>query len=439
METTSARGLDYSTTEPAVAAALDDFTDRLLHVDPGAERILTVVQDFPHEAGLRVAAAFFFLFGQTPDAQREADDHLAEARRHLSRLNARERAWVRGLELWQQKAFDAAATAFEEITRGWPQDLLGLRAAEFLYYVLGQQYSGPRFIAHTERMAPLHGDDSDFLAIHAFANELCGHMHAARTHADRALALRAGNPWAQHALAHVLLWEGNTDSAAKLMDGWLAQWPLVARAVHCHNAWHVAVMHLDRLENDRAYAVYDAHVWGKTPEYVVEQLDAIAFLWRAEMAGVAVDAARWHSILPYIRPVCTTLFMPFATAHYAYALARGGDTATVAALLAATQARAADDDAEAVQVWQPVGRHVVNAAAALGAGDAHAAAASFDAAMPAITRIGGSDAQDDLFRFAYIDSLKRADRRADAAAFLNERLARKRASPLETQLLAALN
>lgn len=66
-------------------------------------------------------------------------------------------------------------------------------------------------------------EDPDFLAIHALANELCGRMDLARIHAEHALRLRATNPWAQHALEHVLLWEGNQDAAAIRMDGWLDQ------------------------------------------------------------------------------------------------------------------------------------------------------------------------------------------------------------------------
>ena len=130
--------------------------------------------------------------------------------------------------------------------------------------------------------------------------------------------------------------------------------------------------------------------------------------------------------------------MPFATAHYAYALARGGDTDAVASLLRITAARAADPDAEACRVWAPVGADVVNAAAALGAGRATEAAALFERAMPRMTCIGGSDAQDDLFRFAHIDSLRRAGRRADACAALRSRLEHKPASPLERELLGAL-
>jgi hypothetical protein len=432
------RAVDHSTRDARALRALEDFADRVLSLAQSAEGILDAAQADPDEPSLRLAAAFFWLFGQTAQAQAEAGRHLDVARTGAARLNSRERAWMDALDAWHAKAFDAAATRFEAITAAWSADLLAVRAAEFLYYVLGQQYCGPRYAAHTERLAIEHVADPDFLAMHAFANELCGRTEAARALAERAIELRARNPWAQHALAHVFLREGNGDAAAVLMERWLGEWPRSVRTVYCHDAWHLALMHLDRLEIDRAFAVYDEHVWSRTPDLVVEQLDAIAFLWRAEMAGIAVEATRWQSILPHVRTTWPTLFMPFVSAHYAYALARAGDLEAADALLRLADARAAQDDDEALRVWRPAGRAVVRAAAALGSGDARAAARELEPVMPLVTRIGGSDAQDDLFRFAFVDSLSRCGRRTDAAAYLRDRLSGKPASPLETRLLEAL-
>ncbi len=432
------RAGDVSTTEPAAVSALQDFTDRLLGLRQGMEAILDAVRTMPDEPSLQIAAAFFWLFGQTPDAQEQAAQNLAAARLHADRLEPREQAWLRALDLWQAKSFDAAARIFEDVTARHPEDLTALRAAEFLYYVMGQQYSGARFFAHTTRLADQHAADPDFLAMHAFASELSDRPREARAHAEKAIDLREINPWAQHALEHVLLWEGNTEAAAALMDDWLAQWSQVARTVHCHNAWHVALMHLDRLENLTALRVFKEHVWEITPTLVVEQLDAIAFLWRAEMAGIPVQPDQWAKFLPYIEPLCETLFMPFSTAHYAYALARAGDSEVLNRLLAAVEARATESDPEALRVWKPAGRGIVRAAACLGQDRAAEAAEAFEPAMPFMTRIGGSDAQDDLFRFAFVDSLARSGRRADAAAYLQERLALKPASPLEKELAGRL-
>lgn len=433
------RFLAASTSEPLAAQACQIFYARLLRLDPGVEDILKTAEQFPGEPAVQSAAAFLWLFGQTPQAQSESAKYLKQAETFAARLSPREKAWLRAMHLWHARSFEAAACAFEAITSEWPRDLPAIKAAEFLYYILGQHASGSRFLAHMERLAPSHSEDPDFLAVKAFAHELCGHMGPAREDAEHALALTPHNPWAQHALEHVLLWEGSQDEAVDRMESWLGTWDQAGRVIHCHNAWHVAVTHLDRLTPDRAFAVYDQHVWGKTPDMVVEQLDSIAFLWRAEMAGLPVDPARYHSIVPHILPLAETLFMPFVTAHYAYALGRAGENAAVESLLNKVDERAAQDDPEARWAWAPVGRGIIHGSAALSRDDSASATAWLDPVMDRMTRIGGSDAQDDLFRFAHLDSLKRSGRHADARALLQNRLTHKRPSASEEKLLAELS
>lgn len=427
-----------STAEPEVAAACRVFYARLLRIEQGAEEILEAAEKFPGEPALDLACAFFWLYAQTPEGQQHSGDHLAGAEAAADRLGEREVAWLRAMRLWHDRAFDAAACAFEDIMARWPQDLPAAKAAEFLYYIMGQQASGPRFLSHMERLSGFHRGEPDFLAMLAFAHELCGHPGEAREFAEQALSITPRVPWAQHALEHVLLWEGSPDAAVSRLESWLETWDSAGRVIHCHNAWHVALMHLDRMSVERAFEVYGGHVWGRTPGLVVEQLDAIAFLWRAEMAGVDVDPAHYREIVPHVLPLAGTLFMPFVTAHYAYALARAGEGDALDDVLARVDARGGEPDAEAQRVWAPVGRQIVRGAALLGGGDAASAAEWLDPVMDRMTLIGGSDAQDDLFRFAHLDSLKRSGRKADARNILSRRLEQKPPSPLEEKLLSEL-
>jgi len=155
------------------------------------------------------------------------------------------------------------------------------------------------------------------------------------------------------------------------------------------------------------------------------------------MAGQEVQQQRWRELVPHIVGPAREMFMPFSTAQYVYALAQAGESELVSEIIDRTTQRAGSRDPEAIRVWAPTGLAIVRAAAALGFGDAATAATEFDTAMPAMTQIGGSDAQDDLFRFAYLEALRRSGRQADAIAYLSKRLAKKPASPLEASLLRA--
>src|SRR5262245_39750746 len=167
-----ARGLDVTADHADAVAAADDFAARLLRLDQGVEAVLDAVKRWPQTPILALYAAAFWLYGQTGEAGANAAAHL-KACAALA-MNPRERALHRALALWHGNDNLHAVEAMEAITREWPRDLLTAKFAEFLYYILGQQHMGPRFCAHMTRLTPLHAEDADFLAMAAFAHELCG-------------------------------------------------------------------------------------------------------------------------------------------------------------------------------------------------------------------------------------------------------------------------
>jgi hypothetical protein len=372
------------------------------------------VKRWPQTPILALYATVFWLYGQTEEARATAGAHLKACA--ALPMNGRERVLHGALTLWHANDNLRAVEVLEEITIQWPRDLLSAKFAEFLYYVLGQQHTGPRFRAHMARLAPLHADDPDFLAMQAFAGELCDDFKAAEADAERALGRTPRNPWAQHALTHVLIRQGRAAEGRARMDEFMPLLATCARPIHSHDAWHLALLHLEELDVAATLKVFREHVWGITPDCVVEQLDAIALLWRIELAGTPMDG-EWASIAEHVAPRAVETFMPFMNAHYVYALARAGRRDALEAALASVRARSEANDAEAKRVWAPVGRAVVEAAAAFGAGDRARAAVLLDPVMPKMTQIGGSDAQDDLFRQAFLRSLQAAGRRADAAAY----------------------
>jgi tetratricopeptide (TPR) repeat protein len=426
-----ARGLDVTTDDATAVAAADDFAARLLRLDQGVEAILDAAKRWPDTPIVQLYAATFWLYGQTDGALETAAVHLRAC--EALAMNTRERALHRALALWHGNDNLRAVEAMEAITTEWPSDLLTAKIAEFLYYVLGQQYMGPRFRAHMRRLEGAHAEDPDFLAMTAFASELCSDYAAAEAVAERALAIEPRNPWAQHALSHVLIRQGRVAEGLARLESFLPLLAACGRPIHCHDAWHLALLHLEELDVAAAMRVFRTHIWGITPDFVVEQLDAIALLWRIEMAAGPMDA-QWPSIAEHIAARALETFMPFMNAHYVYALARAGRADAVEAALAGVRARSAAGDEEAKRVWAPVGRAVIEAAAAFGAGDRARAAALLDPVMPMMTSIGGSDAQDDLFRQTYLRSLQAAGRHVEAAAYFDAITAGKSRTPLDRAL-----
>src|SRR5215813_8902057 len=188
-----ARGLDVTGSDPAAVAAADDFAARLLRLDQGVEAILDAAKRWPETPIIQLYAAAFWLYGQTDGALENAAVHLRAC--GALAMNPRERALHRALALWHGNDNLRAVEALEAITTEWPGDLLTAKIAEFLYYVLGQQYMGPRFRAHMRHLEGAHAGDPDFLAMAAFASELCSDYATAEAVAERAIGIEPRNPW----------------------------------------------------------------------------------------------------------------------------------------------------------------------------------------------------------------------------------------------------
>jgi hypothetical protein len=431
--TTTARGLEISDADDAAVAAVDDFTFRLARIRPGVEAVLAAADHHPGTATLQLYAAMLWLYAQTDEATATAAGYLDRAAALESSMDERERATFAALTDWRDKRFSDAAARFEAVTVEWPRDLVALKALEFMYYVLGQQHSGPRFLAHVEKIADPNRDDPDVLAVWAFAAELTGQVDRAADLVEQCRDIEADVPWAHHALAHVLITTGDGVDARDRLTAFLPMWETSGRVIYCHNAWHLALVHLDELDADGAEAIFRDHIWGVTPDMPGEQIDAISLLWRLDMAGRRVDDARWGEVADRVEARAGECYFPFLSAHHAYALARADRREPLDALMAGVAQRTEADDDEARQVWQPVGRAVVEASAASGHGDHRRFAELLDPIIAEMPAVGGSDAQDDLFRQAYLTGLIEAGRTADAERYWKTMTAWKTPSLLDQQ------
>ena len=432
------RGLEVSTGDPDAIAALDGFTDRLVGLDPGVEEVLDAASRHPQVAALQLGAAMLGLYGQTTESSADAAGHLQDAGTLEPTMNERERATLAALLRWHAGDFLAAVELLEDLVTTWPTDLLALKALEFNYYVLGQQHMGRRFRDQVERIQGPNRGDADFLAVWSFAAELSGEPDRAAALAEEALSVDAGTAWAHHTLAHVYITRGDPPADLARLRSFLPAWEASGRVIHCHNAWHLAVAHLDQLEFDRAEAVYRDHIWGVVPDSPGEQIDAVSYLWRAEMAGWAIEDDRWSDVADHVEARAHECVFPFLSAHHGYALARAGRTGALQTLRASVQRRADAGDGEAVRVWRPIGLAVVDAAIAHGSGDPGRAAELLDPVMDRMTAVGGSDAQDDLFRQAYLTGLVESGRADDARRWFGSMTAWKVPSPLDEEFASRL-
>jgi len=333
-------GLPVSTRQREVVEAIDRFVEELLSHGQQAAVILEAAERDPEAVLAQACAAALYLFLQTREGVQRARPWLQRARAAAGRTaNERERLLLAALEAWAAGRPQDALARHVEIARRWPRDLLNAKLAQI--HQLG------------------NGHVSYAWGLHAFALEQNGELDAALHAGERADAMNADDPWAQHAVAHVLDARRQLDEGLAWMLAHAPRWERCSSFMLTHNWWHVALLHLARGDADAALALYDQRVWGVRKSYVQDQVNAVSLLARIEQRGID-GGARWSDLAAHVRPRIHDRQSAFLDLHFAYALARAGDDQAVAELLGGIAAKACRSTAPA---WRelalPAARGVV--------------------------------------------------------------------------------
>lgn len=410
------RGVPVSAGSDRALAATDDFNRRLVRMDAGVGAIFAAQAAEPDDPLLALYTALVHLYGQRQDANDKAAALLDQVASVSAELTPRDRMFHGALEAIFRRRYREARDRLEAQTVAFPEDLLAAKVCEYAYYLLGQQFSGPRFRNHMARLAPLHEKDPDLLGMLAFAHELSDEFEDAEEVALRALDLESRNPWAEHALSHAFIRQGRAAEGRDRMKAFLPALRTCDPLIFCHDVWHLALLELDLGQAPEARRILEEDVWGPYPDTTAQQVDAISLGWRLEMAGADLGSF-WQTVAGHVENETGSVFIPFVSAHHAYALARAGRTEAVESLIATAWERADEEDEEARQVWQPVGFPVVEASAAHGKGDYARVAACLEPVVDKISKVGGSDAQTDLFRLSLAFALVRTGRPGDAHTY----------------------
>lgn len=424
-------GLPVSVTSDAAAAAVDRFSRRLLNYEPDLDQVIADADAHPGCALLQVYAALLFIFSQNEAVIAEkARPFLARAR--ACPADERERGLIEIAHAWVEGSFARAKMLLDGLITSYPADLVALKVAEFLYF---QEPDAKRHSALMDRTAPVNAGIPEFLAMQSFAAELAGERRRATDIAEEAIARQESTPWAHHALAHVLINEGDSERGAAIAARHAASWSEHDVGIQTHLWWHAALFHLAALDCDRVRALYGARVWVHRPDDVFTHTDAVSLLWRLELLGKCWNGA-WAPMMPHLGGGARGFMFPFLASHYAYAFARGGDEKGAREVIARQHRLAAQRQGEEGRIWQQIGTPLVEGCLASALEDHATAARLMGPAIREAGCIGGSDAQNDVIRQTWIVALAKSGRRDEAVAEAEHRASGRRLTPQEEAWLA---
>ncbi|HEX2543624.1 MAG TPA: tetratricopeptide repeat protein [Ramlibacter sp.] len=397
---------------PASLAALNDFVEGFLASEARAANILQA-QDDP-AAIVQACCAALHMFAETGDAPDHARPFLQRAKARAGQATPREQRFVAAVAAWVDGDVPRAIALLEEQVREHPRDLVALKLAQYHLFNRGDS---PGMLRVALQALPAAADVPFVHGMLAFAWEQCHFLEQAEASARQAIALRRKEPWAHHALAHVMLTQGRLTEGHAFLQDVSPTWTGLNSFMVTHNWWHQALFALELDLHDEVLAIFDRHVWTEVKAYSQDQINAVSLLARAELAGIDVGD-RWNDVADHLQQRAHDHVLPFLDLQYLYGLARAGRHEAARGWLAGIEDHAGRQQGGDAVVWQRVCVPAARGLVAHAQGEWQTCVDALGHALPRLVEIGGSHAQRDLFSQVHLDALVKSGQLAGAQNLL---------------------
>ncbi len=260
--------------------AVDDFVEGFIASEARVVNILEAAER-DHSPIVQAYAAALHMFAESREAPIHARPFIARAVSSPIQASERERRFVRAVQAWVEGDMALAIRLHEEQVQQHPRDLASLKLGQYHLFNLGDS---PAMLRLALAALPAAGDVPYLHGMAAFAWEQCHLLAQAEAAARQAIAMCPKEPWAHHALAHVMLTEGRLSEGLGFMQDMSASWSGLNSFMLAHNWWHLALFALELEQHDEVLRLYDEQVWGVVKAYSQDQINAVSLLARLELA-----------------------------------------------------------------------------------------------------------------------------------------------------------
>jgi tetratricopeptide (TPR) repeat protein len=420
--------------DQAVTAFLDYRTTASAHVKSALD----------HDASFVLALClrgYFLLMLENRAILPKVQQTLEEIRPHLADITQRERLHVEALESWATGDIMRACLHWEEILTGSPLDLMALKLHHTMTFYTGRSQVMRSVVSSVmgewDESMPEYGCVQ---GMYAYALEECGAYEEAERLGREAVERDPGDLWAIHSVAHVLEMQGRSAEGVRWLSHTPEQWR-EKNPFKAHLWWHAGLFHLARGESDRALDLYDKVLCSVNSANYVDVSNQAALLKRIEIAGGDVGD-RWQALAEHSQKRIDDHMLPFRDAHFCLALSANGNFQAARRHVESMAAFARQERGWRAEATRDVLIPLCEGIIAYERGDYDKATDLLWGRRHDIVRIGGSNAQRDLFAQITCDAAVHSSRRHVARSLLSERVrsrpTRKRNWQLYSELLAEL-
>jgi hypothetical protein len=384
------------TTEPLDAVAeINFFIKQALGYGKHAEAtLLKVIAADPGCAVAYAYASACYLSQESVEGYQQARPYLQEAQRYRSRATHREQLYIDAVTAWSKGDIHQAIAQQEAIVDEFPADLIAVQQAQYHYFYQGDKQ---RLLRVAEKASRSGRDDRYLYGMLAFGLEQCHRLEEAEQVGRQAVAMNRDDPWAQHAVAHVMETQGRVAEGIAWMESFTDTWESCNSMLYTHNWWHLALYYLKQGQSQKVLQLYDRRIWGHAHQASPkDQVGAISLLMRLELEDVQVREHRWKHLAAFVRDRIYDRALPFQDLHYIYALARAGAKREVKEMLLSMEAHAEIAEGQQQSAWKEVTCPAAKCLIAFATGNWQQAA-QLNSVLPKLWTIGGSHTQRELF------------------------------------------
>ncbi|WP_424932122.1 tetratricopeptide repeat protein [Amaricoccus macauensis] len=435
-------GLLTSSTETEAIHALEEAVHGVGAHRPNAATALgRAISLDPDHVAAHALKGFACLILARKELVPDAAQALKDARSALRRRDGGtrdERVLVDALSLALDGYFGLASDKLDAGFADRPAAFLPFKLSHSLRFMIGD---GPGMLAASRRMLGAWSEDNEaagfLLGCHAFALEESGAYAEAEAAGRQAVSLQREDAWGMHAVGHVYEMSGDAEAGISWLESGRGDWSR-CNNFSFHMAWHLGLLHLERGEHDQVLQLYDEDVRPEQTDDFRDVANAVSLLWRLEHSGAAVGR-RWEELAEIARRRAQDTSLMFAVLHNLLALVASGDEANAALTLQSISERAkgeADQSRVAAEIGLPLARLISDLmpGACRDGLPAQETRLTLDDLLGRLPRIGGSNAQRDVFVLALADH---AARRGDELSLARIKRARNRLKA-EDNLLEAV-
>jgi hypothetical protein len=315
-----------------------------------------------------------------------------------------------------------------------PRDLLALKVAQDLYFVLGQNEDLHGVVAGVLSAWRPGGPGWGYVqGMYAFGLEENTEYRKAEEFARLALDDNRHDVWATHALAHVFEMEGRTEEGIAFLTQSAKDWELSFFAIH--NWWHLALYHLERGEIEEVSTLYDGPIRGSRSSEWLSVADAASLLWRLSLFGVDVRQ-RADRLSSDVEPLLREPVYIFNDLHAVMVLGLVGNDDRIERIITTARRRSVGSNRA---VAERVGLALLEGFRSFAAGRFDHAVEVLSGVRHAVRAVGGSDAQRDVIALTLIAAAVRSGQTEYARTLEGERLQRRPTGSDATERLFVAN